>query len=69
MICSQDSSLHSEENDFTKQILNVQEVKHDNEIDVSIGSHEEAHSTSPADTRRNNNVIVTSKWRRDVLTL
>ena len=28
--------LHSEKNDPTKQILNVQAVKHDNEIDASI---------------------------------
>ena len=76
MICSQSNILPLEENDSTKQILNVQAVKHDNEIDASILSCGLDHTkrigtifTSPVDTRRSNNVIITSKWRRDDVAL
>ena len=38
-------------------------------IDVTVNIHSKfmASNTSPADTRRNNNVIMTSKRRRNVI--
>ena len=34
---------------------------------IETGKHEVAYNSTPADTRRKNNVIITQKRRRDVV--